>query len=96
MNNYIMLKDFLSKEECASILEASKRLELKPAKVRPSSEILPAVRASNVQFYSYYKEFPFLKSKLIQVFNEHVQVNGHEVNPDVDKFQLGKFVAQVK
>jgi PKHD-type hydroxylase len=86
-----MLKDFLSKEECVSILESSKKLELKPAKVRTSSEIVPAIRASNVRFYNYYEEFPFLRSKLIQVFNKHVQVNGHEINPNVGKFQFTEY-----
>ena len=86
-----MLKDFLSKEECASILEFSKKLELKPGKVGSNSELLPVLRTSNVQFYDYDEEFPFLKSKLIQVFNEHVKVNGYEINPDIDKFQFTEY-----
>lgn len=91
MNNYIMLKHFLSKEECASILEFSKKLELKPGRVGADSSLSPTLRTSNIQFWDYATEFPFLISKLFKVFDEHVRVNGHEINSNISNFQFTEY-----
>jgi len=92
MNGFTTIKQFLTKEECDSLLRFSLTKELKPALVSDSGVINLKYRKSNIFFYDYSLDFPNLNEKLIKIFKEEVKVKGYDVDFTNNQFQFTQYV----
>jgi PKHD-type hydroxylase len=82
------LKQFLTKEECASIVEEYSKLDLKTAQIGaglPEDE-LKSVRDSKVIMVN----IDWIKHKLESTLNNEIQFKGYELD-EIEKFQFTKY-----
>lgn len=90
MSNIIVVKEFLSKLECLSVLEDSlKNLKLEEAKVYGESDlqIIHKARKSNISFIT---DMGFINNRLKEVLKENIKVNGFDATNLYD-FQFTEY-----
>jgi len=78
MSNVIVIKQFLSTDECSTILNDSlKNLELVDAQIYGGSklEVIPEVRKSKISFIS---NMGFLNGRLENILKEKIKINGFD------------------
>ena len=78
MNNIIVIKHFLSTNECSTILnDCLKNLELVDAQIYGGSklEVIPEVRKSKISFIS---NMGFLNGRLENILKEKIKINGFD------------------
>lgn len=90
---YTIEPQFLSKEECDTILNFSlENLELNPSKViYNNTEEINDVRKSNQIYYPYYKKYPFLLEKMSKLLNKHINVKGFDLDYEHSEFQFTEY-----
>ena len=88
MNGFTTIKQFLTKEECDSLLEFSLTKESFPAEVVGS---VLNERKSNIFFYDYSLNFPNLNEKLIDIFKKEVNVKGYNIDFTNNDFQFTEY-----
>lgn len=88
MNQFITIKQFLTKEECDLLLEFSLTKDLSEAKV--VGDDLNS-RKSNIFFYDYSLDFPNLNKKLLDIFKKEINVKGHNIYFANTKFQFTQY-----
>jgi PKHD-type hydroxylase len=88
MNEFITIKQFLTKEECDLLLQFSLTKELSEAKV--VGNVLD-FRKSNIFFYDYNLDFPNLNKKLFDIFKKEVNVKGHNIDFTNNQFQFTQY-----
>lgn len=92
MFRYLTIENFLSEEECDSILNYSlDNYELKNAMVGGKMEVDKKVRISDVAFIDYDKKFPFLTDRFKKLLISHINVKGHELNFENNLYQFTKY-----
>lgn len=90
---YTIEPQFLSKEECDTILNFSlENLELNPSKViYNNTEEINDVRKSNQIYYPYYKKYPFLLEKMSKLLNKYINVKGFDLDYEHSEFQFTEY-----
>lgn len=91
---YKIVENFLTKEECDSILNFTfENLDLKTAEIISKNEevINTKTRKSNVAFYPYYTKFPFLLEKISVLLNENIAIKGFDLNYQYSEFQFTEY-----
>ena len=91
---YKVIQNFLTKEECDKILNfTSENLILKPAEIvnYQMEGVNNEMRKSNVVFYPYYKEFPFLLQKTTKLLNENITIKGYDLDYEHSEFQFTEY-----
>lgn len=88
MNQFITIKQFLTKEECDLLLEFSLTKDLSEAKVVGDDL---NYRKSNIFFYDYSLDFPNLNKKLLDIFKKEVNVKGHNIDFTNNQFQFTQY-----
>ena len=90
---YTIEPQFLSKEECDTILNFSlENLELNPSKViYNNTEEINDGRKSNQIYYPYYKKYPFLLEKMSKLLNKHINVKGFDLDYEHSEFQFTEY-----
>lgn len=92
---YTMVSEFLTKEECDTILDFSlKELELVPSKIvtdYTDDNINTNIRESNQVFYPYYEKFPFLLEKMRKLLNQYIFVKGFDLDFEQSQFQFTQY-----
>jgi PKHD-type hydroxylase len=91
MNGFIVIREFLTKEECNLLLEFSLTKELKPALVGGVKALNLKSRKSNIFFYDYSLDFPNLNEKLINIFKREVNVKGYNIDFTNNQFQFTEY-----
>lgn len=91
MNGFTTIKQFLTKEECDSLLQFSLTKELKPALLGMTETLDLKNRKSNIFFHDYSLDFPNLNEKLIKIFKEEVKVKGYEIDFTDNEFQFTQY-----
>lgn len=83
------LKQFLTKEECNSIIKECSKLNLKVAQVGAefSGDELKSLRDSNIVMV----DIDWIKTKLESVLKNEIQFKGYELD-EIEKFQFTKYV----
>jgi predicted 2-oxoglutarate/Fe(II)-dependent dioxygenase YbiX len=92
MSNVIVIKQFLSIDECSTILNDSlKNLELVDAQIYGGSklEVIPEVRKSKISFIS---DMGFVNERLAGVLKERIKINGFD-GTKLDDFQFTEYEA---
>jgi PKHD-type hydroxylase len=92
MNNIIVIKEFLSIDECSIILNDSlKNLKLIDAEIYGGSklEVIPEVRKSKISFIS---DMGFVNERLEGVLKERIKINGFD-GTKLDDFQFTEYEA---
>lgn len=85
-NKHVMIKQFLSKDECKIILDKClQELKLEPAKISNGIDI--SVRKSSIAFID---NIDFVDSRLKEILKENIQIKGFEMN-DLDSYQFTKY-----
>jgi len=91
---YTIIKNFLTEDECSSILNYSlKKSNLNKAVVSTDDkdEINETIRKSKVAFNNYINEFPFLKNKLENAVSNIFNLKGFDINLENDIFQFTEY-----
>jgi Rps23 Pro-64 3,4-dihydroxylase Tpa1-like proline 4-hydroxylase len=92
---YTMVSEFLTKEECDTILSFSlKELVLEPSGIfneEGLNGIYTDLRISNQIFYPYYEKFPFLLEKMSKLLNKHIFVKGFDLDFEKSQFQFTEY-----
>jgi PKHD-type hydroxylase len=93
---YTIESTFLTKEECDLILDFSlKELKLVPSEILTNytdgGDVNTDIRKSNQVFYPYYKKFPFLLEKMSKLLNQHIFVNGFDLDFKESQFQFTEY-----
>jgi PKHD-type hydroxylase len=88
----IIINNFLSIEECESLLNYSlSKLKLKKAKVKIDNEFkIDSHRQSNIAFEQYL-EFPYLMNRLKKVISNNVDIKGFDFNFENKQFQFTEY-----
>lgn len=81
MFTHKIIKNFLTVEECDSILKFSKtNLSLAKASVGGMvGHVNESVRKSKISFYKYETEFPYLKTKILTEIKNNIEVKGYNI-----------------
>jgi PKHD-type hydroxylase len=87
----ITINNFLSKDECESLLKFSLQNELQPGLTGLDSQHATKYRESNILFYDYSLDFPNLNKKLIEIFEKEIDVKGHKVDFMHKEFQFTEY-----
>ena len=83
MFTYTTIKNFLTEEECNQILNFSlNNLKLKKAEIGSIDNRIEnlEVRNSQISFYEYDKEFPYLRNKISDICTKELNQKGFEIN----------------
>ena len=93
---YTIASEFLTKEECDTILKFSlKELELETSGIFTSDDEEGCIdikrRKSNQVFYPYYEKFPFLLEKMSKLLNQHIFVKGFDLDFAKSQFQFTEY-----
>jgi len=91
---YKVIPNFLTNEECNQILNFSlNNLVLQPAEIINSHTDGESndIRKSNVTFYPYYKNFPFLLEKITKLLHDNINVKGFNLNYINSEFQFTEY-----
>ena len=91
---YKIVQNFLTKEECDSILNFTlENLKLKPAEIisKNTDGVDDNTRKSNVVFYPYYKKFPILLEKISKLLKENIIIKGFDLDYEYSEFQFTEY-----
>jgi len=95
MFTYKIIDNFLSKSECDEILNFSlKNLLLEKAKIADylNDKIYNEnKRKSELSYYNYFENFPFLYQRLIKIIKDEIEVKGYDLNLNNERFQFTKY-----
>ena len=90
MFRYTTIKNFLSEEECNSILNFSlENLSISKAFVGKHNYD-ESIRNSEVGFYKYESEFPYLRDKILTEIHKNVEIKGYNIE-FTEPFQFTKY-----
>jgi len=92
MFQYKLINDFLTENQCQTILRYSLgKMELKTAKIMTEKiAVVDPHRKSKVSF-DEYKDFDFLNEKVTNLILENISVNGHEIKWNDRGFQFTSY-----
>lgn len=92
MFQYKLIDNFLSENECQTILDYSlNKMELNTAKIMTEKiAVVDSHRKSKVAF-DEYKDFDFLNEKVINLVLENVSVNGYEIKWNERGYQFTSY-----
>jgi len=90
--NPIIINNFLSIEECESILNYSLcNLELKRGQVKMDDEFkVDLHRESNIAF-DQYLQFPYLMDRIRTLVSDTIKIKGFDINFENKKFQFTEY-----
>jgi PKHD-type hydroxylase len=94
MNSVVEIKEFLTKDECHSIIKFSlENLQMESAEIfdkKGNTTLNEKIRKSKVAFHEFNKNFEWLTDRLNKLINTNILVKGHSINVN-DILQFTKY-----